>query len=153
MNDSSGSQIDVHVGFLNFLPFAIGSKSQSIRPVLTLGPGFAYTVFKDGDNPFKNESLQEYDGKFVRVEGVLDTKRLTITAKSVVESQPAAGLDSASQDSSKSSFQLERSSIPRESSSLVESEPDARSGEDDSGTDGDNVAADDSDSPHHQSSQ
>ena len=56
-------------GTIVFLPFAAGSKSESVRPHLYVSKDEIIKVMKTGDNPFENNSLIAFDGYYVRTRG------------------------------------------------------------------------------------
>ncbi len=56
-------------GIIIFIKIDIGSKSESSQPFLYQGKGKLLRLYKQGDNPFSNESLKPFDGKTVRIEG------------------------------------------------------------------------------------
>ena len=56
-------------GTIVFLPFAAGSKSESVRPQLYVSKDEIIKVMKTGDNPFENSSLIAFDGHYVRTRG------------------------------------------------------------------------------------
>lgn len=56
-------------GTLVFLPFAVGSKSESIRPFLYITKDDIIKIMKTGDNPFENNALGPFDGHFLSVRG------------------------------------------------------------------------------------
>ena len=56
-------------GIVIFMLAYAGTMSESIRPFLYQGNGEFLHLWKEGDNPFQNDSLIPYDGKKVRVIG------------------------------------------------------------------------------------
>jgi hypothetical protein len=70
-------------GYILFLPFAKGSKSESIRPFLVCDSSQIHLLFVSGDNPFSNESLKEYHRSFCAVLGKYDEGRNVILVESV----------------------------------------------------------------------
>ncbi len=56
-------------GKIEFILSGVGSKSEKMQPFLREADGSLVEIFKEGDNPFKNESLKEYEGKTVTVTG------------------------------------------------------------------------------------
>lgn len=61
-------------GTVIFLKSFLGTKSESVQPFLYLGNGEIIRIFKPGDNPFENETLQNFDGKEVAVSGEVNEK-------------------------------------------------------------------------------
>lgn len=59
-------------GIIVFSKINIGSKSECYHPFLYQGEGRFLRLRKPGDNPFVNESLKPFDGKFVKITGNLD---------------------------------------------------------------------------------
>ena len=56
-------------GIIQFLPFATGTKSESVRPYLVDESGNKTLIFKKNDNPFMNNFFTPLDGKTVCVMG------------------------------------------------------------------------------------
>lgn len=56
-------------GVVQFFPFAVGSKSESIRPYLVQKDGTRTLLYKKDDNPFENKGLTGYQNQWVRVQG------------------------------------------------------------------------------------
>ncbi len=56
-------------GKVEFILSGVGSKSEKMQPFLREADGNLVEIFKESDNPFKNESLKEYEGKTVMVTG------------------------------------------------------------------------------------
>jgi hypothetical protein len=77
MTNSSHHQQDLvtKTGYVFFMKFAEGSKSESLRPFLVT-PTETLRLHADGDNPFVNESLGSYHRAFCAVGGVLAENRL-----------------------------------------------------------------------------
>lgn len=59
-------------GMVIFLKTAAGTKSEALQPYLYLGMGEMLRVFKEGDNPYENESLRPFDRMNVSVFGRCD---------------------------------------------------------------------------------
>lgn len=59
-------------GYVRFHPYAEGTKSESTRPYLELLSGGERSLYKQGDNPFINESLVPFNDKRCEVVGVTD---------------------------------------------------------------------------------
>jgi hypothetical protein len=57
------------MGYVLFQPFATGSKSESIRPAFVCGHGPTLTMFMEGDNPFENNLLRPFHGKYIEATG------------------------------------------------------------------------------------
>ncbi len=76
-------------GIIEFILSGVGSKSEKMQPFLREADGNLVEIFKEGDNPFKNESLKQYEGKTVTVTGeeneyglfIIDTVELAEEAK------------------------------------------------------------------------
>ena len=56
-------------GIIEFILSNVGSKSEKMQPFLKEEDGNLVEVFKEGDNPFNNDTLKEYEGKKVTVTG------------------------------------------------------------------------------------
>lgn len=56
-------------GTVKYLPFAQGSKSESLRPYILLGKGSRILLYKKSDNPFENNFFASFEGEKVRVSG------------------------------------------------------------------------------------
>jgi hypothetical protein len=56
-------------GYLLFLPFAEGSKSEGLRPFLVNASDGAQMLYRAGDNPFENFFLRPFRGKYCRITG------------------------------------------------------------------------------------
>lgn len=56
-------------GIVIFMLADIGTRCESIRPFLYQGNGEFLRIWKQGDNPFINESIKPFDGKKVKVIG------------------------------------------------------------------------------------
>ena len=56
-------------GIVEFILSNVGSKSEKMQPFLKEADGNLVEIFKETDNPFKNDSLKEYEGKTVTVTG------------------------------------------------------------------------------------
>lgn len=56
-------------GTVKYLPFAQGTKSESLRPYILLGKGSRILLYKKSDNPFENNFFASFDGQKVRVSG------------------------------------------------------------------------------------
>ena len=69
------------------LPFGTGSKSASLRPALVIGHGTNLTIFKEGDNPFQNNFLCGFHGKYVETTGELDLEKRKFLVKEIIEVQ------------------------------------------------------------------
>jgi len=58
-------------GTVVFLLFNAGTKSEGHVPFLYVKQGTMYKLFLKNDNPFENKGFLPYDGKRVRVSGIL----------------------------------------------------------------------------------
>lgn len=56
-------------GILKFILSNVGSKSERVAPYLEEEDGTLTEVYMEGDDPFENASLKEYDGKAVSLTG------------------------------------------------------------------------------------
>ena len=59
-------------GIIRFLPYAPDSKSESVRPFLETAGEEPVRLHLEGDNPFSNDGLREFEGKECEVEGEMD---------------------------------------------------------------------------------
>lgn len=59
-------------GIIRFLPYASGSKSESERPYLEVEGEEAIRLHLEGDNPFSNDGLREFENADCKVEGKMD---------------------------------------------------------------------------------
>jgi len=75
-------------GYVLFLPYAVGSKSESFRPALAMGHGGNVTLFRKGDNPFANESFLPLHGKYCKLSGELDERKNVLLVESIQEADP-----------------------------------------------------------------
>ncbi|MCR4735120.1 MAG: hypothetical protein K5829_08975 [Treponema sp.] len=57
------------IGKIQFLPFASGTKSESLQPFLIDKDGNKIHVYKKDDNPFMNNYFNAFEGKSVCVSG------------------------------------------------------------------------------------
>ena len=77
--ESTPSKKEKFKGYVQFVPYATGTKSESIRPSLFSTSGkpskenYLYQLLFVGDSPYQNKSLQPYDGKYVEVTGIINT--------------------------------------------------------------------------------
>ena len=58
-------------GIVVFMPFDVGSKSETLAPILYLNRDKKIRLYKKGDNPFENSTFIDYDGKSVETQGEL----------------------------------------------------------------------------------
>ena len=56
-------------GIVVFMPVDVGSKSEALAPTLYLNRDKKIRLYKRGDNPFENNSFNDYDGKLVETLG------------------------------------------------------------------------------------
>lgn len=81
-------------GIIEFILSNVGSKSEKMQPFLKEEDGNLVEVFKEGDNPFNNDTLKEYEGKKVTITGeeneyglfVIDTINV-VEEKTAVENE------------------------------------------------------------------
>lgn len=62
-------ETDMKTGKIEFILSNVGSKSEKMQPFLREADGNLVEVFKESDNPFKNDSLKPYEGKTVSITG------------------------------------------------------------------------------------
>lgn len=62
----------------------INSKSEGLHPFLYVGKGEYIKIRLEGDNPFENNALLEYDGMRVLAEGEYNDNK-TFIASSVID--------------------------------------------------------------------
>ena len=67
--NSNGRIGDMFRGTIVFMLCNQGSKSEGLFPFLYEGNGSFLRLYKEGDNPFENESLKVFDGQVVDLEG------------------------------------------------------------------------------------
>ena len=59
-------------GIIRFLPYAPGSKSESVRPFIEAEGEEPMRLHLEGDNPFSNDGMREFEDKECEVEGEMD---------------------------------------------------------------------------------
>lgn len=69
-------------GIVKYLPFAEGTKSESLRPYIILGKGSRILLYKKDDNPFENKFFKAFEGKKVNLEGELENGTLNVESVS-----------------------------------------------------------------------
>ena len=57
-------------GTVVFFESNAGSKSEAVLPHLYVNRHKIIRILIDGDNPFENNMLQEYDGKKITISGI-----------------------------------------------------------------------------------
>ena len=77
-------------GYVLFMKFAEGSKSESMRPFLVTATE-TLRLHAEGDNPFINESLKSYHCSHCAVCGVLAENKLLRVEKSTRLQDPVGG--------------------------------------------------------------
>ena len=65
-------------GAVIFRKIDIGSKSESVQPFLYINQNQVIHIFKENSNPFENDILHQYDGKFVTLKGSLKENTFVI---------------------------------------------------------------------------
>ena len=70
-------------GILCFLPWATGSKSASLQPMLVIDQDTALRIIVPDDNPFDNETCRPWHRRFCAITGLVDRARRTITAQRI----------------------------------------------------------------------
>ena len=56
-------------GYILFLPFADGSKSEGVRPFLINSTRGVQLIYHRGDNPFENPFFRPFHGSYCRING------------------------------------------------------------------------------------
>lgn len=56
-------------GYLLFLPYAAGSKSETMAPHLVVDPATVHRLHREGDNPFTGSSLAPFHRCYVEIAG------------------------------------------------------------------------------------
>ena len=92
MTDQENQPSVTFRGYVLFLPYAGGSKSESFRPVLATGHGTNLTLYRKGHNPFENESIRPFHGKFCEVAGDPDQERRLIELESDLDESEYPGV-------------------------------------------------------------
>lgn len=85
-------------GKIQFLPFASGTKSESLRPFLVDKDGNTILVYKKNDNPFMNNYFNAFEGKSVCVSGEYSNNTFivdSITENIVVSTSDESQTDDA----------------------------------------------------------
>ena len=72
-------------GFVCFLPFASGSKSESLAPYLICDPNSLFRLYSLGDNPFEHETIRPLHRCYCEVRGKLDEKKGLIHVSNIFE--------------------------------------------------------------------
>ena len=88
-------------GIVEFILSNVGSKSEKMQPFLKEADGNLVEIFKETDNPFKNDSLKEYEGKTVTVTGdeneyglfIIDTIEVLDAVKATNETVEKAAVE------------------------------------------------------------
>jgi len=70
-------------GFILFVIFNKGSKSEHHAPVLVVENGQTIRLFKEGDNPFMYESIRQFHLSYCRVKGILDKEKNLIAVSDI----------------------------------------------------------------------
>lgn len=66
-------------GTIVFLNANVGSKSDSVQPMLYRGKDETpLPLYSPGDNPFENTSLAQYDGQAVELTGMMERGKFVI---------------------------------------------------------------------------
>jgi hypothetical protein len=80
-------------GYVVFVLFNKGSKSEHYAPALVMEEGITTELFKEGDNPFACESLKPFHLAYCLVSGYIDNKKNLITVSTIEQIEdPAMGL-------------------------------------------------------------
>jgi hypothetical protein len=69
MTSMEDSNNHIMEGYILFLPFAEGSKSEGLRPFLVNSSQGVKMLYRKEDNPFENTSLRPFHTKYCRVKG------------------------------------------------------------------------------------
>lgn len=75
MASSSKNAQQTISGYVLFLPYAEGSRSESRQPFLVVDASQSHRLFSPGDHPFKHETLAPFHGVYCDVSGVFDPRR------------------------------------------------------------------------------
>lgn len=77
-------ETEILSGTIIFQKINDGSKSESLQPFLYISQTEVIHLYVKNSNPFENNELQKYDGKFVNVKGLYKEKDFIIEEISVV---------------------------------------------------------------------
>jgi len=72
-------------GFVLFLPYAGGTKSESRGPFLVSGAGECHRLYCPGDNPFENETIRPLHRCYCEVQGERDESKNLIRVSRISE--------------------------------------------------------------------
>jgi hypothetical protein len=72
-------------GFVLFLPYADGTKSECVRPYLLGGGGERHRLYSSGDNPFENETIRPLHRCYCEVQGQLDEEKNLVQVSRISE--------------------------------------------------------------------
>lgn len=79
------SDSKTYEGYVLFVLFNKGSKSEHFAPVLLTEQGVTYQLIKEGDNPFMHETFKPFHAKYCKVEGEINNKANQITISNISE--------------------------------------------------------------------
>lgn len=88
---SGQSDATPYEGYLLFLPWAVGSKSESWQPFLVMAGPEVWKVDLAGDHPFDHDLTRSLHGRWCRVVGVRDGRRRVILATAISASADPIG--------------------------------------------------------------
>jgi len=75
----------MHSGIIVFKLCNEGSKSEGLYPFLYTGEGNFIRLYKEGDNPFENQALKDFDGEAVKITGeVREDMSISVTHIEIV---------------------------------------------------------------------
>ncbi len=118
-------------GIVEFILSNVGSKSEKMQPFLREADGNLVEIFKESDNPFKNESLKEYEGKTVKVTGEENEYGLLIidTIEVIEGAEEAKEAPSESETTEKAAVEIieEKTAVTEEAEEKAEEATEASS--------------------------
>ncbi len=79
------SDSKTYEGYVFFVLFNKGSKSEHFAPVLSTEQGVTYQLIKDGDNPFMHETFKPFHAKYCHVVGELNHENNQISVSNITE--------------------------------------------------------------------
>jgi len=85
-------------GYVFFLSFAQGTKSESWQPFAVLQNGQIIRLHMQGDNPFENETLRSLHGRYCEFAGQLDQRKNVLLVSGISRTEdpfPANGTHGA----------------------------------------------------------
>src|SRR6056297_79216 len=79
------SDTKTYEGYVLFVLFNKGSKSEHFAPVLLTEQGVTYPLIKQDDNPFMHESLKPFHAKYCQIAGELNNENNQILVSNITE--------------------------------------------------------------------